>query len=183
MGNSSVALVDGAATAPSLPQKVIGWRRHSASDCDPVPSSREEASTVPRPDEIGSPIERRSSAKRRVSQVPSITGLRLSPCGGEASLVNISTSGVLVKINVRLLPGTVVTVVFDGTFSPSSVKSRVARCLVADIDSSGVIWYNVGIAFNEPIALGDMSVGTHVQPEPVQPIQTEAVPVVLTNRW
>lgn len=183
MESSSVALMNRAATASRFPHKVISRHTHSKADGDPGHSNREEASTVSLPQEIGHPVERRLTARRRVSQVPSIAGLRLSPCGGEAFLVNISGSGVLVKINMRLLPGTVVTVVFEGTFSPSSVKGRVARCLVADIDSSGVVWYHVGVAFNELIAIGDMSVGTHVLPEPVQPLQAEAVQAPLTNRW
>ena len=120
--------------------------------------------------------ERRIAHQRHTSVGSAITGVRLSPIGGQASFVNISASGILVRINMRVLPGTAVTVVLDGSFSPSSIAARVARCLVADIDSKGVLWYHVGMAFNEPIALDT------VVPGGEQP-QSAVNPIVLTNRW
>ena len=139
----------------------------------------EKASTVPRDAET-SPFDRRIAARRLASLVPSITGLRLSPCGGEASLVNISASGALIRCSTRVLPGTALVVVLEGTFSPSSIKSRVARCLVADIDTRGVLWYHVGVVFNNPITLEDTPVAAN---RPVSAPEAPRVPTALYNRW
>jgi hypothetical protein len=102
---------------------------------------------------VGPAGERRAAHRWEASTMKAITGLRLSPCGGDASLVNISESGILAKSNTKLQQGAPVTVVLDGTFSPSMITGRVARCVVADIDSSGVLWYHVGIAFNKTIVI------------------------------
>jgi hypothetical protein len=117
--------------------------------------------------------------------MPSITGLRLSPGGGEASLVNISSTGVLVRCPTKLPPGTAVTVTLDGTFSPSTIKGKVVRCFVADICRPAGLAYHIGIAFNQAIQLGDDE-----PKEPVEDRGSEAAippplvaPPVLVNRW
>lgn len=97
--------------------------------------------------------ERRTATRLPATAVPTITGVRLSPVGSEATLVNISSSGVLVRCLTRLLPGTPVTVVFDGTFKPASIKGKVMRCLVADICKPAGLSYHIGIAFNITIDL------------------------------
>jgi hypothetical protein len=126
--------------------------------------------------------ERRIAHRHAASAVPSITGVRLSPSGGDASLVNISTTGVLVRCRTRLLPGTAVSVVFEGTSPLSTVKSKVVRCLVADIDASGMS-YHIGIAFNVPVQ--DVSVAPNTEPKaaPPQPPAAPAVPAGFVNRW
>ena len=127
-------------------------------------------------------LERRIAQRHPAAAVPSITGVRLSPTGGDASLVNISTTGVLVKCRTRLLPGTAVTAVFEGTSALASVKSKVVRCLVADIDSSGMS-YLIGIAFNAPVA--DVSGAPTPEPKAAapQPGPVPAVPAAPVNRW
>jgi hypothetical protein len=143
-------------------------------------------SAVPKPIAPPAPasesVERRIAHRHAASIVPSITGVRLSPAGGEASLVNISTTGVLVKCRTRLLPGTAVTAIFDGTSSLSSVKSKVARCLVADIDANGMS-YHIGIAFNAPVE--DVSGAPNTAPKAAapQPPAAPVVPVGPVNRW
>jgi PilZ domain len=125
--------------------------------------------------------ERRVAERLAPSSVPGINGIHLSPGGGEAHLVNISTSGVLVRCATRLLPGTAVTVVFDGGFKPSSVKGKVVRCLVADIAGSGGLSYHIGIHFKDAI---DLPVTPEIQPEPAPAVQASAaVPPRLVNRW
>jgi hypothetical protein len=100
-------------------------------------------------------VENRYAPRLVASQVPSITGLRLSPHGTSAVLVNISVNGILAECAVRLKTGSVVTVLFEGDFSPASVASRVARCAVSAMGSDGQLRYHIGIAFNAPIALDD----------------------------
>jgi hypothetical protein len=115
--------------------------------------------------------------------VPSITGVRLSPAGGEVVLVNISATGVLVRCMTRLRPDTAVNVVFEGGFSPASVPARIVRSVVAQIDSSGKLWFDLGIAFRKAIALDDVSVPIEA-PSPAPALRDMAVaPVPAVNRW
>ena len=59
--------------------------------------------------------------------IPGITAMRLSP-GEAVTLVNISASGVLVEGKTRFVPGTRVTVHFEGTIKPNQIKARVVHC-------------------------------------------------------
>jgi hypothetical protein len=97
--------------------------------------------------------EKRNAPRHPASDVPSITGLRLSPHGAEASLVNISTTGLLAECAVRLKTGSTVTVQFEGTFTPATVQGRVARCSVSRVSNTGMLIYHVGLAFDEAIRL------------------------------
>ena len=142
------------------------------------------------------PVEARSAARVPASAVPTIKGVRLSPHGTEATLLNISASGCLVECTSRIRLGTAVTTVFEGTFSPSTIEGRVARSSVANVSKKGVLQYHIGIAFNSRIAIGEpiaVKPAPAVEPAPaaanLQPGATSqaeaaapAVPV-LTNRW
>jgi hypothetical protein len=123
--------------------------------------------------------------------VPSITGLRLSPHGVEAKLVDISTTGLLAECTSRLKVGSSVAVLFEGTFSTNSIVGRIARCAVASMGKDGVLRYHVGISFNKPIHLdpepevaAPVAAAPAGAPEPDIPV---AVPVVahvaVRNRW
>jgi hypothetical protein len=121
--------------------------------------------------------------------VPSITGLRLSPYGAAATLVNLSATGVLAECTVRLKVESPVQVNFDGGFSPETAAGRVTRCEVAAMGRDGLIRYHVAIAFNEPIPFE--------VPPPPEPVETAAAPAaaaapeppqpapvpVVRNRW
>jgi len=100
---------------------------------------------------VTSRAERRKAPRYSALAVPSITGVRVSPGCGEASLVNISTSGVLVQSTTKLATGTPVTVSFEGSFQGGSIKGCVARCIVADIGGAAALSYHIAIAFNEHI--------------------------------
>jgi hypothetical protein len=132
-------------------------------------------------------IEGRSAARRPASQVPSITSIRLSPHGADATLVNISASGVLVESTSRIRLATPVTIGFDGTFLPSSVAGRVTRISVATIGKNGVLRYHIGIAFNDPTVLADALAPANLPPEsaphPLAMLAPAASPAVLVNRW
>ena len=78
--------------------------------------------------------------------IPAITAMRLSP-GEAVSLVNISASGVLVEGKTRFVPGTRVTVHFEGTIKPNQIKARVVRCQVSAIGGGGSLQYQSAIAF------------------------------------
>ncbi len=145
------------------------------------------APVVPSPvDAPARPLEGRElrSDPRRDTSHPAITGIRLSPYGVEATLINISSTGVLVRCSTRFKPETAVTVVFQGTFTPSSVQGRVARSVVAAADKQGILWYDVGIAFDTRIALDDAP-ATRPEPEPPALTVVDETPEApdLVNRW
>ena len=124
--------------------------------------------------------DRRTATRHQAGAMPYITGIRMSPIGTEAHLVNISTTGILVRCVTRLMAGTAVTVLFEGTFAPPPVKGTVVRCLVADITRPAGLSYHVGIHFKDPIALDD----SHAQPEPAtKPADPPTEQVILVNRW
>jgi PilZ domain len=123
--------------------------------------------------------ENREAPRRPASAVPAITGVRISPHGVEATLVNISESGVLTECGERLKPGSAVTVVFEGTFTPRSVEGRVARNTVSSMGKDGRLRYHVGIAFTKTISLGpDESAPGNPEPEGPVLVQPTA-----RNRW
>lgn len=123
--------------------------------------------------------EKRAALRHPASSVPAITGVHLSPFGGPASLVNISTSGALVNCNTRLPTGTKITVIFDGTFTPSSIISSVVRCTVSHINAGGSLSYDIGIAFDREITVNEDREETPSSPTPQAPI----APAKLVNRW
>lgn len=97
------------------------------------------------PAETAAAIEPRFPA----AAVPSIKSVRLSP-GEAVQLVNISRTGVLVEGRTRFVPGTRVTVIFDGGFTPAQVKGRIVRCQVSSIHD-GSLRYQSGIQFDKKL--------------------------------
>ena len=61
----------------------------------------------------------------------------------------------MARCQKRLAPGVTVTITVAGTFTPSVIKGRVARCEVGGIGKDGVINYKIGIGFDEPVSLPD----------------------------
>ena len=94
--------------------------------------------------------DHRGAPRQPSSAIPSITGLTLSPYGAEATLVNISATGLLAECRMPLKIGNFVKVLFEGALAPQPVAGRVVRICVASMASSGVR-YNIGIAFKDPI--------------------------------
>jgi hypothetical protein len=131
------------------------------------------------------------------SQVPSIKGLRFSPHGADATLVNISTSGLLAECASRLKVGSTVAVLFEGTFTESTAVGRIARCEVSTMGRDGVLRYFIGVDFNKPIDLGfvpapvtsDAAPGPQlaiVKPDLARPralAMVPAAPPPVRNRW
>ena len=139
---------------------------------------------APEDQKAATDAERRTATRHPAAAMPAITGVRLSPVGSGAQLVNISTTGVLVRCSSRLMPGTAVTVLFEGTFAPPPVKATVVRCLVADIGRGAGLSYHVGIAFKTTIDIGEEPAppAAAVAPAPVEEPEP-ARPQVLVNRW
>jgi hypothetical protein len=98
--------------------------------------------------------------------------MRLSP-GEAVSLVNISASGVLVEGKTRFVPGTRVTVHFEGTIKPNQIKARVVRCQVSAIGGGGSLQYQSAIAFEGRM---DLPVEGSALPSPAGPPAPEEEP-------
>ena len=141
-------------------------------------------SVTPRRSEPEAKGERRSAVRHPASAVPSITGLRFSPHGADAVLVNISTTGLLAECRERFKLGGKVTVLVEGTFAPQSIAGSVDRSSVASLGADGRLRYHVGIAFTEPITLdAEQAVDSPAPPAPVQPLSPALTAPVLRNRW
>ena len=133
----------------------------------------------------------RTDPRYPASAVPGITGMRLSP-GDTVKLVNISASGVLVEGKTRFVPGTRVSVIFEGPAAPATVKARVIRCQVSAIGGGGSLQYHSAIAFEAKIDLQVDEATLPQQPSPPPPpapakksskAAAAATPAPLVNRW
>ena len=126
----------------------------------------------PKTDTAVAESNRRVDPRYPAAAVPAITAMRLSP-GEAVSLVNISSSGVLVEGKTRFVPGTRVTVHFEGTIKPNQIKARVVRCQVSAIGSGGSLQYQSAIAFEGRM---DVPVDEAVAPPLPPPVVEEPPP-------
>jgi hypothetical protein len=118
---------------------------------------------------------RRVDPRYPAAVVPAIKGIRLSP-GEVVTLVNISASGVLAEGKTRLVPGTRLTVHFDGGVKPAQIKARVIRCQVSAIGGGGSLQYQSAIAFEGRVELPVEESALPAAPVPVAPVVEEAPP-------
>ena len=102
-----------------------------------------------KPDAAANPVRRRTSA------VPEITGLRFLPDRAPATLVNMSSTGLLAESAVRVRVGSDIAVAFEGGFQPDTITGRVARCEVAVMGPDGLLHYHIGLEFHSPLDLDD----------------------------
>jgi hypothetical protein len=121
----------------------------------------------PKTDTAVAESNRRVDPRYPAAAVPAITAMRLSP-GEAVSLVNISATGVLVEGKTRFVPGTRLTVHFEGTIKPNQIKARVVRCQVSAIGSGGSLQYQSAIAFEGRMDIPvDEAVAPPLLPPPV----------------
>lgn len=132
---------------------------------------------------------RRVDPRYPASAIPAITGTRLSP-GEAVTLVNISASGVLVEGKTRFVPGTRVTVHFEGAIKPNQMKARVVRCQVSAIGGGGSLQYQSAIAFEgrmdipvEEASLPHSAPPVEEPPPPPKKGKAAAPPPPIQNRW
>jgi PilZ domain len=130
----------------------------------------------------------RAEPRYPAAALPGITAMRLSP-GDAVGLVNISASGVLVEGKTRFVPGTRVSVIFEGPSAPKAVKGKVVRCQVSSIGGGGSLQYQSAIAFETRI---DIPVDEAALPHPAPAAEapqkpsgqkTAPPPPVAVNRW
>jgi hypothetical protein len=102
--------------------------------------------------------------------IDGITSVRLSP-GDVVTLVNLSASGILVEGKTRFVPGTRLTVIFEGPGAPSPAKGRVIRCQVSAIGEGGSLQYQSAITFDETI---DVPLGNPPEMSESPPVEKPA---------
>jgi len=152
-----------------FPSKLVDPSKPSA----PAPAPVVDGSTA-----VGG-IERRAATRYPASLVPSITGLRMSPHGADAVLVNISETGLLAECTERLQTGSQVTVNFEGDFTRGSIGGQVVRVLVAAMANDGRLRYHIGIAFDSRIVLEGLPMPS-AKPAAAAPAPAEPA---VRNRW
>jgi PilZ domain len=120
-------------------------------------------------------VDSRIDPRFPATAVSTITSMKLSP-GDTVELLNISRSGVLVEGRTRFVPGTRITVLFDGGFAPARVKGKVVRSYVSSI-SDGMLRYHSGIQFDNRLDSnpGEMAVAQPALPNPPGGLNTEEV--------
>jgi uncharacterized NAD(P)/FAD-binding protein YdhS len=107
-----------------------------------------------------------ASDRRQHGRGPSaahqILTARVRP-GHNAVIVDLSRSGVLLEVSVRLLPGAPVDVQFDSKHERTALGGRVVRSTVIRLSSSG-IWYHAAVAFDRLLPTTTPEIGYEVPP-------------------
>jgi hypothetical protein len=125
----------------------------------------------------------RAAPRTPGSLVPGIHTVRLLPLGVEGSVVDISTGGALILCCKKLNAGIAARVVFVGSSPPKPVSGKIVRSLVSKIGQDGQLWYQVGIAFNEPIEFESAATANRqIEEANEQPEHPPAAPKFV-NRW
>ena len=91
--------------------------------------------------------ERRASARHPASSLPWITGIRVANLE-DANLINVSSTGVLVRCRTRLVPGQDAVLQFVGATNRFRVKGQVVRCAVSDVQGGNALQYEVAVSFD-----------------------------------
>ena len=91
---------------------------------------------------------RRAEPRYAAADLPAITTVMLS--GEVVTLVNISSSGVLVESSTRFKPSERVRLGITG-LEPNQVGGVIVRCMVSAISTGGKLRYESAIAFTQPV--------------------------------
>ena len=94
--------------------------------------------------------ERRMSPRRRTVAEHGIETARVRP-GYEASVLDVSISGILIETMHRLLPGTTIELQLWLADRRTSIRGQVLRSTVASL-CRGPVLYRGAIAFDGPLA-------------------------------
>ena len=108
--------------------------------------------------------DRRTALRRGPRELPWLSEARL-PWGADISLVNISSSGVLVESGSKLVPGTATELHLRGPQANLVVPVRFVRSEIARIDSLGVKYHAAG-TFNSAIDLTGPVAAQPLRPAP-----------------
>jgi hypothetical protein len=99
----------------------------------------------------GMPSDRRGARRRARGDVPWLWSVKF-PGGSQVSVVDISTTGVLLETASRMTDGSTVDLQLVGQDTNVTVPARMIRVQVADVNGLGVK-YRVAAAFAHDVAL------------------------------
>ena len=104
---------------------------------------------------VPSAFERRAHMRRRLDELPWVTGVRLR-YGPPVSLIDLSPGGAQIDTaSYRLQPGANLVVEIAGADRRLTVRSKVVRCQVSAIAPQ--TFYRGAVAFDWPLDLPDLS--------------------------
>jgi hypothetical protein len=141
------------------------WDQVSLDDAGVTVKTRQTDTSVGAFDNAGaaSPKPNRRAERRYLAaEVPAITAVTLA--GEAVTLVNISSSGVLVESGTRIKPGERVRLEFAG-LQPKQVGGVVVRCVVSAISHGGKLRYESAVAFSQPVNF-PVAAGANAAPAP-----------------
>ncbi len=97
---------------------------------------------------LGNSIDRRTSRRRPLHQIPDVIGVKVQ--SERVEVVDASREGILIECSLRLTPGTMSQLEILRVDGPLRVRGRVVRCEIKAI-SGDKVQYRVAIAFNQQL--------------------------------
>jgi hypothetical protein len=94
-------------------------------------------------------VERRRATRASGSCAPAPWRVRLR-AGGEAVVVNVSSLGILLEGETRLLPGHRCTLRWMGPGHHTGIAGRILRAEVTHVDPDRGVKYRSAVEFDEP---------------------------------
>ena len=138
------ATVPAALAAVSVLARFLGTDRTGHMSLEPQlatsSSARERAANAP---DVAA--ERRGAQRLPACDLPWITGVRVGNVD-DAQMINVSSTGVLVQCQARLVPGQEAILQIVGVGNRFRIRGQVVRCGVADV--RGEVRYEVAVAFD-----------------------------------
>ena len=116
--------------------------------------------TDPSPEDLDTPASSRAR-RLRASEAGVVRQARLLP-GGDADILNISNTGLLVENKSRLPIGSSVNVRVQGS-AVMGIEGHIVRSRVSAIHRDGTLSYETAIEFDHPQSIDG------VDPEPPRP--------------
>lgn len=127
------------------------WEKGSLADAEAAVEDRQADTSFGAVENAGAgslKANRRAEPRYAAADLPAITTVMLS--GEVVTLVNISSSGVLVESSTRFKPSERVRLGITG-LEPNQVGGVIVRCMVSAISTGGRLRYESAIAFTQPV--------------------------------
>ena len=94
--------------------------------------------------------ERRATVRLQVPVEHGIVSARVRP-GHEATVINVSASGILIETVCRLLPGTRIELLLYGRHARATAWGRVVRASVAGVAAT-TVRYRGAVVLEQPLS-------------------------------
>ena len=125
--------------------------------------------TDPSPEDVDALASKRAR-RLRASEAGVVRQARLLP-GGDADILNISNTGLLVENKSRLPIGSTVNVRVEGS-SVMGIEGHIVRSRVSAIHRDGTLTYETAIEFERPQSID----GTEPEPPQARPAARSKAP-------